>query len=365
MNLRFPEGVNKLRNSQAFAHIPMRFIGPIKMTGPVVEGEISVPLATFESPLWPSTDRGAKLSRLCNGISVQVISDKMTRSLLLEAPDALIAHQFVAALKSYREELESIVKETSRFALLKEWHTQIVGKLVFIRFAMETGDAAGHNMTTKAVDALLEWILKHFPKLQYVSISGNYCTDKKVSAVNGILGRGKYVIAELIIPQKICEQYLKTTPQKIVDLIIKKNLIGSIISGGVLSANAHFANMLLGFYLATGQDAANIVEGSQGIVYAEIINESDLYFSVTLPNIIVGSIGNGKEHEYVKTNLERLGCLENGSQSKGANGRRLAAIAASVVLCGELSLLAAQTNPYELMKSHLRLERMQKVEKIC
>lgn len=33
------------------------------------------------------------------------------------------------------------------------------------------------------------------------------------------------------------------------------------MAGGVQSANAHFANMLLAFYLATGQDAANIVEG--------------------------------------------------------------------------------------------------------
>jgi hydroxymethylglutaryl-CoA reductase (NADPH) len=57
---------------------------------------------------------------------------------------------------------------------------------------MTTGDAAGHNMVTKASDAVVPWILGQFPALsRYVSISGNYCTDKKVSAVNGILGRGR------------------------------------------------------------------------------------------------------------------------------------------------------------------------------
>ena len=60
--------------------------------------------------------------------------------------------------------------------------------------------------------------------------------------------------------------------------MIKKNLLGTLAAGGIRSANAHFANMLLGFYLATGQDAANIIEGSQGIVHAEVRND-DLYFS--------------------------------------------------------------------------------------
>jgi hydroxymethylglutaryl-CoA reductase (NADPH) len=318
-----------------------------------------VPLATFETPLWPSTNRGALVSRLSSGIHTVVISDIMTRSVLVEAPDAEYAHMISNALRSYTDELEQVVATTSRFAQLEDWHIQIVGNLIYIRFAMSTGDAAGHNMTTKAADALLEWVLTRYPKLQYVSISGNYCTDKKASAVNGILGRGKYAVAEITVSKEICEKHLKTTPEKIVNLNIKKNLIGTLLAGGIRSANAHFANMLLGFYLATGQDAANIIEGSQGIVHAEVRNQ-DLYFSVTLPNVIVGTIGNGKDLPFVKENLEKLGCLE--SRKSGQNGQRLAAIAAATVLCGELSLLAAQTNPGELMQSHLRLERMEKAE---
>lgn len=352
-----------MRDSQDFAQIPMRCIGPMKIIGPELEGELLVPLATFETPLWPSTHRGATVSRLSGGINAVLVDDRMTRSVLVEAPDAGYAHNVVAALKSYQGELAQVVSQTSNFAQLIDWHTQIVGKLIFIRFALSTGDAAGHNMTTKAADSLLEWILNRYPKLDYVSISGNYCTDKKASAVNGILGRGKYVVAELIVPKKICEQNLKTTPQKIVELNIKKNLIGSLIAGSVRSANAHFANMLLGFYLATGQDAANIIEGSQGIVHAELNANEDLYFSVTLPNIIVGATGNGKHHEFVRKNLELLGCLED--RKPGLNGRRLAVIAACTVLCGELSLLAAQTNRGELMKSHLRLERMDKAKSPC
>jgi hydroxymethylglutaryl-CoA reductase (NADPH) len=75
-------------------------------------------------------------------------------------------------------------------------HYEIVGSLLFVRFEMTTGDAAGHNMATKAADALLSWLLETFSFLRYVSVSGNICTDKKVSAINGLLKRGKTVIAE-------------------------------------------------------------------------------------------------------------------------------------------------------------------------
>lgn len=365
---------SRLISSQAV--IPMRVIGPIKIAGPILQEEVMVPLATFETPLWPSTNRGATVSRLSpSGIKVVILHDKMTRSVVVEAMDAEYALKVVSALKSYRDELDEIVANTSRFARLENWQVQIVGNLIYIRFEVTTGDAAGHNMVTKAAQALLDWILNRYPKLQYISISGNYCTDKKVSAVNGILGRGKYVIAEIMVPREICEKRLRTTPEKIVDINIKKNLIGCMLAGGVRSANAHFANMLLGFYLATGQDAANIVEGSQGFVHAEVKN-NDLYFSVTLPNVIVGTIGNGKSFDFVRENLRLMGCLEengdnpenlkNPKNSKkpkkpGVNSRRLAAIVGATVLCGELSLLAAQTNAGELIESHLRLERLTKV----
>ncbi len=344
-----------LKKTSVYAEIPMQNIGPIKIGGPVLQGEVRVPLATFETPLWPSTNRGALVSRMTAGIEVVVVDDRMTRSVLVQGPSAEYIAKVASKLKEQKSALVAVVAASSRFATLEDWHVQMVGNLLYIRFEMTTGDASGHNMTTKAADALLEWILKNHPDLEYVSVSGNYCTDKKVSAVNGILGRGKYVIAEILIPIDVCKRYLKSTPEKIVNLHIKKNLIGTILAGGIRTANAHFANMLLGIYLATGQDAANIIEGSQGIVHAEIRNQ-DLYFSVTLPNVIVGTMGNGKDLNFVKENLALLGCIEPANSMH--NSRRLAAIIGATVLCGELSLLAAQTNPGELMQSHLRLERL-------
>lgn len=335
--------------------IPTKIVGPIKIVDSKFTAEVKVPLATFEAPLWLSVNRGARVTKKAGGIKTVIVSDCMTRSILLQAKDAMSAVRIVADLDSKRAELEKITTQSSRFAQLKDWHAQIVADLIYLRFVFTTGEAAGHNMATKAAELLQVWLLKQYSELKYISISGNYCVDKKNSAVNGILGRGKYVIAESLISSEICVEQLRTTPEKIVDLNIKKNLIGSIIAGSVRTANAHFANMLLAIYLATGQDVANIVEGSQGFTYAEVRN-GDLYFTVTLPNIIVGTVGSSKDFDFVKQNLELLGCLS----SSDFSAKRLATIVAATVLCGELSLLAAQTNAGELMRCHVAIERKNK-----
>ena len=337
------------------AAIPMRNVGPIHLTGAAGTFKVTVPLATFESPLWPSVERGARVTDKAGGICTTVFDERMTRSVLIDAPTATAALDLVRFIEAQRAELDKVAADTSRFARLIEAHFEVVGHLVWVRFEFTTGDAAGHNMATRAADALLASILEQRPECAYGSISGNYCCDKKASAVNGILGRGKYVVAETMIPQRLIERYLHTTPEKIAALNWRKNWIGTSLAGGVRSANAHFANMLLAFYLATGQDAANIIEGSQGFTLAEARGTDGLYFSVTLPNLIVGTVGNGKDLPFVQQNLRELGCLE--AREPGDNARRLAMICAATVLCGELSLLAAQTNPGELMAAHLKLER--------
>ncbi len=342
-------------NDMSYAAVPLQWVGPVRITGTIVDDAVDVPLATYETPLWPSVGRGARISTLSErGIVATLIDERMTRSILLEADDAYTALTAVRQLKDRFAELQDVVAGSSRFARLIDLHHQINGNLLFLRFEFSTGDASGHNMATLASDHLMDHILTTVSGVRYGSISGNYCTDKKATAVNGILGRGKNVVTELLVPREVVEQRLHTTARQVVELNIRKNLIGTLLAGGIRSANAHYANMLLAFYLATGQDAANIVEGSQGVTHAED-RDGDLYFSCTLPNLIVGTVGNGKHASFVDENLERLGCRAD--REPGANARRLAVIAAATVLCGELSLMAAQTNRGELMRAHTQFER--------
>ena len=338
-----------------FTPIPTQFIGPLFIKAETWQAEdLQVPLATYETTLWPSTNRGARLSRLCQGIQVTTLKNCMTRSVYFATPSARRAKQIVEQIQM--DTLQKAVAKTSAFAQLENMHTEIVGSQLYLRFSFFTGDASGHNMTTKASDALIDSLLQQFPDLQYGSISANLCVDKKVSSINGILGRGKHVIAELTIPRALCEKQLRTTPELMHQLNINKNLMGGILSGGVRSANAHYANLLLATYLATGQDAANIIEGSQGITTAEVTPSGDLYFSVNLPNLIVGTVGHGKHHPDILSHLKAMGC-EPDPINPGKSSERLAEIIAATVLCGELSLMSAQTNRGELTKSHMLFER--------
>ncbi len=330
--------------------VPCYKIGPVVIRGSEINESLEIPLATFESPLWPSTNRGAKITRLCGGVSCTLFDERMTRSVALQAANAATVKEILTDLKRRNDEIRSKIKKTSRHCEFDCCHHQVVGNLLYLRLEATTGEASGHNMLTKAAEALIRWLLAQYPSLKYISISGNVCVDKKVSAINGILGRGKYVIADMTIPKTICEQHLKTSPEAIHNINIKKNLMGSIVSGSIRTANAHFANLLYAIYLATGQDVANIVEGSQGMVHTEL-RQGDLYFSATIPNIIVGTVGNGKHHDDVRKNLIALGCTGDNS------ARRLAIIVAATVFCGELSLLAAQTNLGELMSAHEKFER--------
>ena len=129
---------------------------------------------------------------------------------------------------------------------------------------------------------------------------------------------------------------------------VAKNLIGSAVSGS-LAFNAHYANMVAAIFLATGQDAAHVVEGSLGITTAES-RDGDLYFSVNLPDLPVATVGGGTGLEVAKEGLNILGVAGSGK------AREFAEIVASTVLAGELSLVGALAAGH-LARAHQELGR--------
>lgn len=50
------------------------------------------------------------------------------------------------------------------------------------------------------MDKALDVLKEKFPLLEVISISGNFCTDKKSAAINWLEGRGKSVVCEATIP---------------------------------------------------------------------------------------------------------------------------------------------------------------------
>ena len=68
---------------------------------------------------------------------------------------------------------------------------------------------------TKGTGRALALIKREFPQARLLSISGNFCVDKKPSALNWIEGRGKSVVVGAFIPAVVVERVLKTSVVKL------------------------------------------------------------------------------------------------------------------------------------------------------
>lgn len=73
---------------------------------------------------------------------------------------------------------------SSRFARLQRITIKIAGRFLFIRFVATTGDAMGMNMLSKGTEFSLKYVQQIFTDMEILSLSGNFCTDKKPAAIN-------------------------------------------------------------------------------------------------------------------------------------------------------------------------------------
>ncbi|KAJ2403128.1 3-hydroxy-3-methylglutaryl-coenzyme A (HMG-CoA) reductase isozyme [Coemansia sp. RSA 2559] len=334
---------------------------PVGVAGPFcIDGEtLHIPMATTEGALVASTSRGCKAITLGGGATTVLTKDGMTRGPCLQLPSLARANELRAWLDSESglEEVRAAFQSTSRFAKLRSLKTALAGRLVFVRFATFTGDAMGMNMISKGCEKALAHIKARFSDCVVVSVSGNYCTDKKPAAINWIEGRGKSVAAEAVVPGDVVRRVLKTTVEAMCTLNVSKNLVGSAMAGSIGGFNAHAANTLTAIYLATGQDPAQNVESSMCITLMEPANEGrDLRISCTMPSIEVGTVGGGTTLPPQAACLEMLQCRGPHRATPGANAQRLARIVCAAVMAGELSLCAALASG-DLVRSHIALNR--------
>jgi hydroxymethylglutaryl-CoA reductase (NADPH) len=215
----------------------------------------------------------------------------------------------------------------------------------------------GMNMVGKGVEKALSVIVEHFPEVQVLALSGNMCTDKKPSAMNWIEGRGKSVVADAVIRGDVVEKVLKTTVQGVVEANYAKNLLGSALAGSIGGNNAHASNVVTAIFLATGQDPAQNVESSNCLTTMEAVNDGqDLYISVNMPSIEVGTVGGGTSRPGQGAMLSLLGVKGSDMDHPGRNAEILATQVAGGVMAGELSLLCALSSGH-LISSHMKLNR--------
>lgn len=212
-------------------------------------------MATTEGCLVASTNRGCR-ALSTNGIKTSVMADGMSRGPVVRFPNGIKAAKATIWMNDSENfnEIRKHFDSTSRFARLQKIQANAAGRFVFIRLVAKTGDAMGMNMISKGTEITLKKIQEEvFPDMEILSLSGNFCTDKKPAAINWVEGRGKSVVAEAVVPAHVVESLLKTTVPALVELNIAKNLVGSAMAGSIGGFNAHAANIVTAIYIATGQ----------------------------------------------------------------------------------------------------------------
>ena len=338
-----------IENFIGFSMVPTGLIGPVKVVGAHAEGNFYVPLATSEGALVASYQRGAKACAMAGGATSICLVEAVKRSPVFKFNDLGELGGFLLWVYEQLDVFKKITEECSRYAKLAEMSSNMEGNHLILTFDFKTGDAAGQNMVTICTDKICQYIIQNcpiMPKQWYVE--GNYSGDKKATALSFTSVRGKKVTAEIELSAEIVESILKSSPKRMEDYW-KTSTIGTIQSGAI-GAQGHYANGLTALFLATGQDVACISEAAVGITRMEQTEEGNLYASVTLPNLIVGTVGGGTSLPSQKECLELMDCYGPGK------ARKFAEICGAVVLAGELSIAAALAEGH-FTSAHQKLGR--------
>ena len=337
-----------IENFTGVAQIPIGFAGPLLVNGEHARGEFLIPLATTEGSLVASYNRGMKVLNLAGGVTCTVSDDCMQRAPVFVFDSAREARAFRDWVEIHLDEIRSVAEATSHVAKLLFIETYLSNKFAYLRFNYATGDAAGQNMVGRATFAACQWLERRASGVRRFYLESNFATDKKASHVNMMRTRGKRVTAEAVIPRAVLREGLRVDPETLQAHAGVAN-VGALLSG-TNNNGLHSANAITALFIATGQDVANVAEGSAALVYPEVTGNGDFYISITLPSLIVATHGGGTGLPTQRECLEVLGCHGTGQVNK------LAEIVAGVVLAGEISLAAAISS-LEWVSAHERLGR--------
>lgn len=366
------------------AHISQAFLDQEGLHSLCKDTPVYIPLATTEGALVASTNRGCKAIRESGGASVVVKNNGMSRAPVFSCESGVSAARFCHWLRANTSAIKKITESTSSYLTFLSLQTWIRGRFVYARFVFDTDQAMGMNMVTIALQKACRELISnyneharfdstvgskvtpnlnsnsHTDAIQLISISGNMCVDKKSSALNIVLGRGRWVQAEVVLTHKVLQEVLKIDLDHIEMLVrshIAKNLVGSSLSGS-FATNMQAANVIAALFTATGQDIAHVVEASQ--VHTTIEHHQDgIYAAVTIPNLPCGVIGGGT---YLPSQTQARQAMypdlrdqeHDATQTVDVNAF---AVAVSVgVLAAELSGVAALTT-HTLAQAHQKLGR--------
>lgn len=338
-----------IENCIGSVNVPVGVAGPLRVRGFFAHGDYPVPLATSEAALVASYHRGARLISAAGGARSLLLNQALTRSPAFAFTDMIEAGRFVAWVSEAFDQLRDHANASTSHGELVDFSLTVEGNHVYLSFEFTTGDASGQNMVTIATQRAFDFILDQSPVTPTKAyIEGNMSGDKKASAQAFTTVRGKKVCAEVIIPAELLEKHVHATPRQLVDYW-QMSAMGGVLSG-TIGVHGHFANGLAALYIATGQDAACVAESAVGMTRFELTDDGSLYAAVTLPGIMVGTVGGGTSLPSQNACLRMMGLAGDGMS--GA----LAEVTGALLLGGELSIIAALAAGH-FTRAHRKLAR--------
>jgi hydroxymethylglutaryl-CoA reductase (NADPH) len=337
-----------IENFIGVAQTPIGLAGPLRIEGEHARGDFYVPMATTEGTLVASYSRGMRLLTECGGARTTIVDEAMQRSPVFIFGDAPEARAFGHWVEDNFASVKAAAEATTKSGKLTFIQQFAVGPLRHLRFNFTTGDAAGQNMTGRATLAACEWIKQNHPGGARYILSGSMDTDKKHSRINMLATRGRRVVAEATLNKDALKALMRVEPR---DLFYARQIsqAGAFLAGAA-NNGAHAANGLAAMFIATGQDVANLAESHAAVVYNQLLDNGDYYWSITLTSLIVATVGGGTGLATQSECLDILGCRGAGKAAK------LAEICAAVALAGDISLSCAILAG-EWVSSHERLGR--------
>jgi hydroxymethylglutaryl-CoA reductase (NADPH) len=321
-----------IENPIGAAQVPLGIAGPILIYGDHAKGTFYVPLATTEGALVRSYERGMVTLTRAGGVTTRIYGDENRVCPVFFFAGVAEAHEFATHINDLFPGIKAEAESTTHHGKLLRLECRPVGREVVVNFCYFTADAHGMNMIVKATEHACRWILRHSDANDFLIFSG-LSSEKRASGALFAGGKGKTVVAGARIPAALLQNYLHITPDQLLDLW-HHTVLGHI-QAHAAGYNGHFANGLTALFIACGQDVANVVNSAVGITNFERFNHHEVYVSVTLPSLTVASVGGGTGLGTSRECLEMLGVAGSGGAPK------LAEIAASTLLAGEISMAAA------------------------
>jgi hydroxymethylglutaryl-CoA reductase (NADPH) len=328
--------------------VPVGIAGPLRVNGLFAQGSYYIPLATTEAAMVASYSRGAQMISEAGGCAAVLLNEGVSRTPGFAFRNLQEVGQFMIWAIAHQSQFKACAEATTRHGKLSDMRITVEGNHVYLDFQFTTGDASGQNMVTIATQAICNFIQENTPvQPQYAFLEANLSGDKKASAQAFTTVRGKKVTAEVKIPPELLRKRLHTSPEDMVNYW-RMSAIGGTLAG-TMGVQGHYANGLAALYIACGQDAACVAESAVGVTRMEVADGA-LYAAVTLPNLMVGTVGGGTSLPSQQACLNILG-LAGGGQAQA-----FAEVCAALLLAGELSIIGALSSG-EFAQAHQKLAR--------